>query len=101
MVYEHHGWVGLLVVSLGWKLAWHLQVLGRLVIRAEVSRPVPAQEPLGSVSVVRTVFSDRDLASGDGATEGNSNKLYVWGNLLNNLDQRIGRVSHAYCWAVC
>lgn len=55
-------WVGLLVISLPWKLEWYL-----LVLREEVFRSVLAQGSLGHAPEVNSLFSNRDLPSMSGA----------------------------------
>lgn len=52
-----HSWVELLVASILLKLAWHLLVPWKLVLR----NPVPAQATLSFVSAVHVVFSKRGL----------------------------------------
>ena len=63
VVQRHHSWVGLLVAFLLWKTSWHLLVPWKLVLRKGAWKSVPAQETLGLVSEVHSVFSNWDLSS--------------------------------------
>lgn len=77
------------MIFLVWKLTRHFLVLGMLVLREEAFRSVPAQEPLGLVSEVHGVISNRDLPS----TSGRQLR-----SLLDNPDQQLKGVSYAWCW---
>jgi hypothetical protein len=43
LVHRYYSWVGLFIASIIWKCAWHLLVPGKLVLREEIFRSVPAQ----------------------------------------------------------
>jgi hypothetical protein len=56
-----HSWMELLVASFLWKPSWHLLVPWRLVLRRGNFRSDREMEPLGCVSKVHVIFSNRDL----------------------------------------
>lgn len=74
VVPRNHGEVRLLVASPLWKLAWYL-----LVLREGAFRSVPAQDPLGSVSEVHAIFSNRSLPSSSGKQRRETAVDYVLG----------------------
>ena len=71
VVHRHQSWIGLSDESLLWKLGWHFLVPRKLVLWEEAVRSVPALGPVGPVSEVHGVFSNRDLPSiSGGANQG-------------------------------
>lgn len=71
---RHHGWVGLLAISLLWKL----QVPWNLVLDEEAFRSDPACVPLSLVSEVHSAFSKRDSPSPLGSTK--QKCMMFWNN---------------------
>lgn len=58
---RYHSWIGLLVASLIWEIAWCVQVPLKLVLREETFRSVQTQKSQGSASEVHSVFTNKDL----------------------------------------
>lgn len=54
-------WVGLLAASFPWKMTEYLWVLRKLVLREKAFPLVPIRCPLGPISEVHVIFSNRDL----------------------------------------
>lgn len=93
-------WVGLLVASFLWKLTECFPVPQKLVLREDAFKTVPAQGPLGPVSDVHSIFSNRDLLSTsmERARRIANNVLeVVWTTLTNNQKKD----SRVWCGGLC
>lgn len=60
-VHRFHSWIGLLIASLIWEIAWCVQVPLKLVLREETFRSVQTQKSQRSASEVHSVFSNKNL----------------------------------------
>lgn len=60
VIHRGHSWVGLLVASLLWKLAWYLLLLWKLVLKKEAFMSILSQETLGHISEVHGIFNNWD-----------------------------------------
>lgn len=94
VVHRCHSCVGLLAISSLWMHTWCVLVLRKPVLGEVAFRSVPAQVPLGSVSVVHVVLSNRDLM---GQPRPVAIAYDVWESLglTNNSKEDF---SHAWCW---
>lgn len=85
-------WVGLFIVSLLWRLAWHLLVPWKLVLRKSPFRPAPTQGPLNPLSkcMISLTIGTSILPLGKGAIKGNIIACNVLGD-LGSSDQQFKR----------
>lgn len=88
-VHRPYEWRGLFSCSSSPLEAHILLITWKLVLREGAFRSVPSQGPLGPLSKVHTMFTNRDLPFTHRATKGNSNSRQSLKCLFNNPDQQL------------